>query len=59
VRAEDMSIARIEDVELLPRHWEEGIDYRVEVADDGQVATIELRNPERFRLETIVLMVRS
>lgn len=57
--AKDFDLARIDEVELLPGDWDEDIHYRISVADDGQAATLDLLDSERFRLKTLVIVVSS
>jgi len=56
--AEDFNLSAIKKVGLLPKHMKKDIDYRVEVAGDGQSASVILRNKGKFHLARIVLYVK-
>jgi outer membrane murein-binding lipoprotein Lpp len=56
--AEDFNLSAIKKVGLLPKHMKEDIDYRVEIAGDGQSASVVLRNKDKFHLARIVLYVK-
>ncbi len=56
--AEDFNLSAIKKVGLLPKHMKKNIDYRVEIAGDGQSANVVLRNKGKFHLARIVLYVK-
>jgi len=58
LRAEDFSLSTIKKVKLLPKHMKKDIDYRVEIAGDGQSASVVLLNKDKFLLARIVLYVK-
>lgn len=58
LRAEDFNLSAIKKVGLLPKHMKKDVDYRVEIAGDGQSASVILRNKDKFLLACIVLYVK-
>ncbi len=56
--AEDFNLSAIKKVGLLPKHLKKDIDYRVEIAGDGQSASVILRNKDEFLLARIVLYLK-
>lgn len=56
--AEDFNLSAIKKVGLLPKHMKKDIDYRVEIAGDGQSANVILRNKGKFHLARIVLYLK-
>lgn len=57
INAADMNLSTIQKVKLLPKHLDDGLDYRVEVAGGGKSAKIHLLNEETFRLAQIIISV--
>lgn len=55
VSASDLGITSISKVKLLPKHLEEGVDYRVEIA--GGSANVQLLNKDKFHLARIILVI--
>ncbi len=58
LRAEDFNLSAIKKVKLLPKHMKKDIDYRVEIAGDGQSARVVLRNKDKFHLARIILYLK-
>jgi outer membrane murein-binding lipoprotein Lpp len=56
--AGDFNLSSIKKVGLLPKHLKKDIDYRVEIAGDGQSASVILRNKGKFHLARIVLYLK-
>jgi septal ring factor EnvC (AmiA/AmiB activator) len=57
LKAEDLDVSRIDEVELLPERYQEGRDYRVEIAGDRRSAKVHLLNEDKFRLATVILCI--
>ncbi|MBS3818414.1 hypothetical protein KGY73_02755 [bacterium] len=55
VSASDVEANTIKKVKLLPKHLEEGIDYRVEIG--GQSADIQLLDKNKFHLSRIIIVI--
>jgi peptidoglycan hydrolase CwlO-like protein len=58
LKASDFDLSRINKVKLLPKHLEEGTDYRVEIAGDRRSARVILLNKEKFRLARLVIFMK-
>jgi hypothetical protein len=59
VYAEDFGVRRLRRVILLPKdRFKEGVDYAVSYDDDGAIATIELKTPERFKNDAFVVVLK-
>ena len=58
LKAEDFNLSAIKKVGLLPKHIKKDIDYRVEIAGDGQSASVILRNKGKFHLACVILYVK-
>jgi predicted RNase H-like nuclease (RuvC/YqgF family) len=58
LRAQDFNLSAIKKVGLLPKHIKKDIDYRIEIAGDGQSASVILKNKDKFLLARIVLYVK-
>jgi hypothetical protein len=56
--AEDFNLSAIKKVGLLPKHMKKDIDYRVEIAGDGQSASVIMRNKGKFHLACIILYLK-
>jgi DNA repair exonuclease SbcCD ATPase subunit len=59
LEAEELGLSRIERVEVLPKRYTEGRDYRVEITDERRSAKVHLLDEDKFRLATIILSVES
>lgn len=57
--ADELGVPSIGSVDVLPRHWERGTDYRVDISSGGEIATIELIDADQFRLRTLLIVVES
>lgn len=55
INASDVQAPSIKKVKLLPKHLEEGVDYRVEIG--GQSADIQLLDKDTFHLSRIIIVV--
>lgn len=55
--ASGLGVSRINKIGLLPKHLEEGKDYRVEVAADRRIAAVFLLDKDKFRLARLILYV--
>jgi predicted nuclease with TOPRIM domain len=58
LNAQDFNLSAIKKVGLLPKHIKKDIDYRIEIAGDGQSASVILKNKDKFLLARIVLYVK-
>lgn len=57
LRAGDFNIPVIKKLEIVPKTLREGLDYRIEVAADGQSASVYLLKKDKFRLARIIIAV--
>jgi hypothetical protein len=57
IRAQDMNMSRIKKVGLLPKHLDEGEDYRIEISSSGESATVHLLDKGVFRLARIIIFL--
>lgn len=57
LKAADFQGTSIKKVKLLPKHIDEGLDYRVEIAGDRQSAEVHLLKKDKFLLSQIILIV--
>jgi len=55
--AGDFNVPQIKKVEIVPKTLAENMDYRITIASDGQSATIQLLNADKFRLARIIIVV--
>lgn len=57
LNAGDLGVNRIDRVDLLPKHYKLGEDYRIEFADGGQSADVLLLNQEKFRMAQLIIII--
>lgn len=57
LRAGDINIPVIKKLEIVPKTLREGLDYRIEVAADGQSASVYMLKKDKFRLARIIIAV--
>jgi len=57
LRAGDFNIPAIKKLEIVPKTLREGLDYRIEIAADGQSASVYLLKRDKFRLARIIIAV--
>jgi len=57
LRAGDFNISAIKKLEIVPKTLNEGLDYRIEIAADGQSASVYLLKKDKFRLARIIIAV--
>jgi len=55
--AGDFNILAIKKLEIVPKTLKEGLDYRIEIAADGQSASVYLLRKDKFRLARIIIAV--
>ncbi len=55
--AGDFNIPEIKKIEIEPETLEENRDYRITIASDGQSATVQLLNMNKFRLARLIIVV--
>lgn len=55
--AGDFGLNRIGKVGVLPKHFQEGQDYRIEYSAGGQTADLLLLNKDKFRLARLIIFV--
>ncbi len=55
--AGDFNVTVIKKVEIVPKTLVANVDYRVTIASDGQSATVQLLNADKFRLARIIIVV--
>ncbi len=55
LNASDFGVSQIKKIGLLPKHFEEGRDYRVEIASDFLSARVVLLNKDKFRLARLII----
>jgi len=55
--AGDFNVPVIKKVEIVPKTLEANRDYRITIASDGQSATVQLLNADKFRLARIIIVV--
>lgn len=53
--AGDFNISMIKKLEIVPKTLREGLDYRIEIAADGQSASVHLLKKDKFRLARIII----
>jgi len=54
----DLGIPQVKKVDLLPKHLQEGEDYRVEISGDRQSAQVILLNKEKVRLGRLIIFAK-
>ncbi|BDU75884.1 hypothetical protein [Mesoterricola sediminis] len=57
LRAEDLGLRRIEDVDVVPGSCVEGVHYRLTYAPDRREVAVDLLTPARFRNDKVVFAV--
>jgi len=55
--AGDFNVTVIKKVEIEPKSLMANRDYRITIASDGQSATVQLLNADKFRLARIIIIV--
>lgn len=55
--AGDFNVTVIKKVEIEPKSLVANRDYRITIASDGQSATVQLLNADKFRLARIIIIV--
>ena len=55
--AGDFNVTVIKKVEIEPKSLVANRDYRITIASDGQSATVQLLNADKFRLARIIIVV--
>ena len=55
--AGDLNVPLIKKVEIVPKTLVANIDYRIEIAGDGQSAKVHLLKTDKFRLARIIIVV--
>lgn len=58
VSAADLGISKIRDINLFPKFYKEGTDYKITVAPDKQTAAVLLLDAAKFKNERIVISVK-
>jgi len=56
-QADDLNVSTIQKVRLLPKYYNEGEDYRVEISSGNKSVRIILLNEDKFLLSRIVIFV--
>lgn len=59
VVAAEFGMKKIKKAVILPSIFKENTDYRIAVPKDGQQATIEILNPDKFMLQKIVISLQD
>lgn len=57
ITAQALNIPEINDVTLYPGFFKEGVDYRIEISENGASASLILMTPEKFQGERVVLAI--
>jgi len=57
LNASDLGVSQIKEVGLLPKHLEDGEDYRIEIAGDRRSARVILLNKETALLARLIIFV--
>jgi phage shock protein A len=53
----DLGIPQIKEVELLPKHLDKGVDFRVEISSGGREAKVHLLDKDKFRLSCVLVIL--
>jgi len=57
ITASELGIDKIKSISIFPKFYNEGTDYRINIAVDKATATIIILTPEKFKGERLVISV--